>query len=90
MGLQERGPRPGTARRGGGKQPSWRKSQLAAVDEAARAQIVGIAAGNPLFLEQLLAFVQEAGPGALGAVVRRRSRHCSRADLSSSNRPSGR
>ena len=39
-----------------------------AVDEEARAQIVRIAAGNPLFLEQLLAFVQEAGPSALGAV----------------------
>ena len=39
-----------------------------AVDEEAQAQIVRIAAGNPLFLEQLLAFVQEAGPSALGAV----------------------
>ena len=38
------------------------------VDEEARAEIVRIAAGNPLFLEQLLAFVQEAGPSALGAV----------------------
>jgi len=39
-----------------------------AVDEEARAQIVRIAAGNPLFLEQLLAFVHEAGPSALAAV----------------------
>jgi class 3 adenylate cyclase len=39
-----------------------------AVDEDARTQIVRIAAGNPLFLEQLLAFVREAGPSALGAV----------------------
>jgi class 3 adenylate cyclase/tetratricopeptide (TPR) repeat protein len=39
-----------------------------AVDEEARVQIVRIAAGNPLFLEQLLAFVQEAGLSALGAV----------------------
>ena len=40
----------------------------AGVDEEARTQIVRIAGGNPLFLEQLLAFVQEAGPGALGSV----------------------
>jgi class 3 adenylate cyclase/tetratricopeptide (TPR) repeat protein len=39
-----------------------------AVDEETRTRIVGIAAGNPLFLEQLLAFVQEAGPSAIGAV----------------------
>jgi class 3 adenylate cyclase len=38
------------------------------VDEDARTQIVEIAEGNPLFLEQLLAFVQEAGPAALGSV----------------------
>ncbi|HEU6445032.1 MAG TPA: BTAD domain-containing putative transcriptional regulator [Gaiellaceae bacterium] len=40
----------------------------ASVDEEARGQIIQIAAGNPLFLEQLLAFVQEAGPDALGSV----------------------
>jgi class 3 adenylate cyclase len=38
------------------------------VDEDARTQIVEIAEGNPLFLEQLLAFVQEAGPAVLGSV----------------------
>jgi class 3 adenylate cyclase len=38
------------------------------VDEDARTQIVEIAEGNPLFLEQLLAFVQEVGPAALGSV----------------------
>ena len=40
----------------------------AGVDEDARTQILEIADGNPLFLEQLLAFVQEAGPAALGSV----------------------
>ena len=38
------------------------------VDEDARTQIVEIAEGNPLFLEQLLAFVQETGPTALVSV----------------------
>ncbi|HET8651016.1 MAG TPA: BTAD domain-containing putative transcriptional regulator [Gaiellaceae bacterium] len=38
------------------------------VDEAARERIVGIADGNALFLEQLLAFAEEAGADALGAV----------------------
>ena len=39
-----------------------------AVDEETRTEIVRIAGGNPLFLEQLLAFLQEAGPAALGSV----------------------
>ncbi len=38
------------------------------LDEAARARIVEVAEGNPLFLEQLLAFAEEAGPEALAAV----------------------
>ena len=38
------------------------------LDEETRTQIVRIAAGNPLFLEQLLAFLQEAGPSALVSV----------------------
>jgi class 3 adenylate cyclase len=38
------------------------------LDEESRTQIIRIAEGNPLFLEQLLAFVQEAGPAALGSV----------------------
>ncbi|MDQ3777990.1 MAG: hypothetical protein M3310_03860, partial [Actinomycetota bacterium] len=38
------------------------------VDERAREQIVEIAEGNPLFLEQLLAFVAESGADALTAV----------------------
>jgi class 3 adenylate cyclase len=38
------------------------------VDEDAITQIVEIAEGNPLFLEQLLAFVQEAGSAAIGPV----------------------
>ena len=40
----------------------------AGVDAEVRAQIVRTAAGNPLFLEQLLAFVHEAGSGALRSV----------------------
>ncbi|HEX2293598.1 MAG TPA: BTAD domain-containing putative transcriptional regulator [Gaiellaceae bacterium] len=36
--------------------------------EEARTQIVELAAGNPLFLEQLLAFAGEAGAGALESV----------------------
>jgi class 3 adenylate cyclase len=39
-----------------------------ALDDAARARIVGIAEGNPLFLEQLLAFAEEAGSQALATV----------------------
>ena len=39
-----------------------------ALDEETRNRIVGIAEGNPLFLEQLLAFYSEAGPAALAAV----------------------
>jgi tetratricopeptide (TPR) repeat protein len=38
------------------------------LDAPARARIVEIAEGNPLFLEQLLAFAEEAGPGALESV----------------------
>jgi tetratricopeptide (TPR) repeat protein len=38
------------------------------MDEDARRQIVEIAEGNPLFLEQLLALVREAGPTVLGSV----------------------
>jgi class 3 adenylate cyclase len=38
------------------------------LDEEARTQIVRIAAGNPLFLEQLLAFIGEAGADAIGTV----------------------
>jgi class 3 adenylate cyclase len=38
------------------------------LDEDARTQILEIAEGNPLFLEQLLAFVGEAGPAVLGSV----------------------
>jgi class 3 adenylate cyclase/tetratricopeptide (TPR) repeat protein len=38
------------------------------LDEETRTEIVRIAGGNPLFLEQLLAFIQEAGPSALGSV----------------------
>ena len=38
------------------------------LDQEARAQIVQIAGGNPLFLEHLLAFVDEAGGGALVSV----------------------
>jgi class 3 adenylate cyclase len=39
-----------------------------ALDEAARARIVEVAEGNPLFMEQLLAFAEEAGPEALATV----------------------
>ncbi len=39
-----------------------------ALDEETRTEIVRIAGGNPLFLEQLLAFLQEEGPSALGSV----------------------
>jgi len=39
-----------------------------ALDEGARARIVEIAEGNPLFLEQLLAFAEEAGTDALASV----------------------
>jgi class 3 adenylate cyclase/tetratricopeptide (TPR) repeat protein len=39
-----------------------------ALDRAAIARIVQIAEGNPLFLEQLLALVEEAGPEALATV----------------------
>ena len=38
------------------------------LEEDARTRILEIAEGNPLFLEQLLAFVQEAGAAALGSV----------------------
>jgi class 3 adenylate cyclase len=38
------------------------------LDEELRAQIVNIAGGNPLFLEQLLAFADEAGAEALTSV----------------------
>jgi DNA-binding SARP family transcriptional activator len=38
------------------------------LDETARALIVDVAEGNPLFLEQLLAFAEEAGVDALAAV----------------------
>ncbi len=38
------------------------------LDDAARARIVDIAEGNPLFLEQLLAFAEEAGSEALASV----------------------
>jgi DNA-binding SARP family transcriptional activator len=38
------------------------------LDEAARARIVEVSDGNPLFLEQLLAFGEEAGLEALAAV----------------------
>ena len=38
------------------------------LDEGGRARIVEVAEGNPLFLEQLLAFTEEAGAGALAAV----------------------
>ena len=38
------------------------------LDESGRARIVEVAEGNPLFLEQLLAFTEEAGAGALAAV----------------------
>jgi class 3 adenylate cyclase/tetratricopeptide (TPR) repeat protein len=38
------------------------------LDEVGRARIVEVAEGNPLFLEQLLAFVEEAGTEALEAV----------------------
>ncbi len=38
------------------------------LEEDARTQVLEIAEGNPLFLEQLLAFVEEAGPAALGSV----------------------
>ncbi len=39
-----------------------------AVSDTARERIVEIAEGNPLFLEQLLAFADEAGPDALASV----------------------
>ena len=38
------------------------------LDESGRARIVEVAEGNPLFLEQLLAFTEEAGAEALAAV----------------------
>ena len=38
------------------------------VEQAARKRIVGVAEGNPLFLEHLLAFAGEAGSGSLAAV----------------------
>jgi class 3 adenylate cyclase len=38
------------------------------LDESARERVVDVAEGNPLFLEQLLAFTDEAGPEALAAV----------------------
>jgi DNA-binding SARP family transcriptional activator len=38
------------------------------LDESGRARIVEVAEGNPLFLEQLLAFTEEAGADALAAV----------------------
>ena len=38
------------------------------LDESGRARIVEVAEGNPLFLEQLLAFSEEAGADALAAV----------------------
>jgi class 3 adenylate cyclase/tetratricopeptide (TPR) repeat protein len=38
------------------------------LDDDARTQILEIAEGNPLFLEQLLAFLPEAGPAALGSI----------------------
>jgi class 3 adenylate cyclase len=41
---------------------------VASLDEGARIQILEIAEGNPLFLEQLLAFVEEVGPAALASV----------------------
>ena len=39
-----------------------------ALDEETRTEIVRIAGGNSAFLEQLLAFLEEAGPSALGSV----------------------
>jgi DNA-binding SARP family transcriptional activator/tetratricopeptide (TPR) repeat protein len=38
------------------------------LDDAAKAQIVDVAEGNPLFLEQLLGFAEEAGSEALASV----------------------
>jgi DNA-binding SARP family transcriptional activator len=38
------------------------------LDDATRKRIVAIAEGNPLFLEQLLAFLEEVGPDALDRV----------------------
>ena len=85
MGLEERDPRPGAAGRGAGRHPrggsrSWGRRRGGTGSDRRNCS------RQPLFLEQLLAFVQEAGPSALGAVPRR-SKRCSPADSSVSTRP---